>query len=300
MKTLVIGKPIYDFIFSLVDFPKDGDKFFIDKAINSISGHASLVALTLGKYGMYVEYTGVVGDDQYSKTIKDIFNKHQVNLKYLETSYTDKTMISYKIYNMKSNKFTTINEINNKTGLTKYKYEFVPDTIVMDDKDYNANMAALNNYPNSKLIFIADKFNKTSNAYLNKCNYILTNLSFASDATGVKNDLDKEKGLVLLFQKYIDIYNSKLIIKLDNFDILYCVDDEVRIIKNTNKNLMNKDSIYYSVLVYFLINNYTIEEAIKLTNKVMINSSNEIDIINDIPDYSILEKTIKEYEEIII
>ena len=210
MKTLVIGKPIYDFIFSLVDFPKDGDKFFIDKAINSISGHASLVALTLGKYGMYVEYTGVVGDDQYSKTIKDIFNKHQVNLKYLETSYTDKTMISYKIYNMKSNKFTTINEINNKTGLTKYKYEFVPDTIVMDDKDYNANMAALNNYPNSKLIFIADKFNKTSNAYLNKCNYILTNLSFASDATGVKNDLDKEKGLVLLFQKYIDIYNSKL------------------------------------------------------------------------------------------
>ena len=101
----------------------------------------------------------------------------------------------------------------------------------------------------------------------------------------------------LLFQKFIDVYNTNLIIKLDNYDFLYCVDDEVRIIKNINKYIYNKDSICYAILIYFLINNYSIEESIKLTNKVMIESLNELDLILDIPDYSIIEKVKKEYDE---
>ena len=91
----------------------------------------------------------------------------------------------------------------------------------MDDKDYPANLAALNNYPNSKLIFIGEKYNKESSIYCNKCNYVICNLKFASDATGVVNDLHKPKNIINLFQKYIDIYKSNLIIRLDNFDILY-------------------------------------------------------------------------------
>ena len=256
-----------------------------------------MVALTLGKYGMDVDFTGAVGEDEQAKKMREIFDKYQVKTQYLETCYTEKSAVSYKIYNSKSNKFTSINETANKLRLSKYKYEFIPDVVIMDDKDYNANLAAINNYPNALLIYIGDKFTKESSIYCNKCKYIITNLSFASGATGITDGLNKSKNIVALFQKFIDLYEANLIIKLDNFDLLYCVDNEVRMIKNINKSITNKDSVYYSVLIYFIINNYDIENAIKLTNKVMLSSANEIDFTLDIPDYSFIESAIKEYNE---
>lgn len=256
-----------------------------------------MTAFTFGKYGEDIEYTGVIGDDPVGKKIKEILDNYQIKYKYLETCYTEKTALSYKIYNSKSNKFTSINEVGSKTGLTKFKYEFIPDVIIMDDKDYNANIAAINNYPNAMLIYIADKYNKSIDIYLNKCNYVICTIAFASEITGVHSNLDKTKNLVSLFQKFIDLYHTNLIVKLDNFDILYCVDDEVRIIKNINKNITNKEPVYYSILIYFLAKKYSLEESVKLTNKVMLESPSEIDLMLDIPDYKVVSQTIKEYEE---
>lgn len=290
MKTLVISRPVYDYILPLVEFPQDGDKFFIENSTRTISNIGSLVAITLAKYGMDISYTGMIGEDEIGRKIKEVFDNYRIDTKYIETSYTEKTCCNYKIYNSKSNKFTTITEKSIKNGLTKYKYEFIPDVVVMDDGDYNANLAAINNYPNAKLIYIGEKFTKDTLVYCNKCNYVIASLSFASEATGVVNNLNKPKTIVSLFQKFIDLYSANLIIKLDNFDILYCVNDEVRLIKNVNKNITNKDNVYYSILTYFLINTNNVEESIKYTNKVMLSSSNELDMIKNIPDYSEIKK----------
>ena len=294
MKALVITKAVYDYIMPLVEYPKDGDTFYINETINSVTNVGSMSAITLGKYGVDVNVTSIVGEDEVADKIKEIFKNYQVKTECIETNYQEKTSISYKIYNSKTNKFTSINEIGSKSGLTKFKYEFIPDIIIMDDKDTDANLAALNNYPKSKFIYIADKFNRESNTYLSKCNYVISNLEFASTATGVVNGLNKGKNIVALFQKFVDLYNSNLIIKLDNFDILYCINDEVRLIKNINKNITNKDNIYISVLIYFLTLNYDIETTIKLTNKVMLNSSSELDLLKDIPDYSFVTNAIND------
>lgn len=286
MKTLVISRPIYEYILPLVEFPQDGDKFFIESSTRTISNIGSLVAITLASYGMDVSYTGVIGEDEVGRKIKEIFDGYRVDTKYIETSYTEKTCSNYKIYNSKSNKFTNIMENSVKNSLTKYKYEFIPDAVVMDDGDYNANLAAINNFPNAKLIYISEKFSKDALVYCNKCNYVIGSLSFASEATGVVNDLNKPKSIVALFQKFIDLYSANLIVKLDNFDMLYCFNDEVRLIKNINKNIINKDNVYYSVLTYFLINTNDIENSIKYTNKVMLSSASELDMIKNIPNYS--------------
>lgn len=279
----------------LVEFPIDGDKFFINKPINTLSSVGSMVALTLGKYGVDVDFSGAVGEDDLGRIIREKFESYQVKTKYIETCYTEKTACSYKIYNSKSNKFTSINEAANELSLKKYKYEFVPEVIIMDDKDYNANLAAISNYPKSLLIFIADKFTKESSVYCNKCKYVIANIGFACGATGVTDATSRNKNMVNLFQKFIDLYNANLIIKLDNFDMLYLLNDEVRLIKNVNKNINNKENVYYSILVYFLMNKYDVETAIKLTNKVMLSSANEIDLIEDIPDYKVITEVINEY-----
>ena len=80
------------------------------------------------------------------------------------------------------------------------------------------------------------------------------------------------------------MYKTNLIIRLDNFDFLYCINDEVRLIKNINEHLVNKENVFISILCYFLINTNNIEDSIKYTNKVMLNSNNDIDMINNIPD----------------
>ena len=286
MKALVIGKPVYDYILPLVEFPSDGDNFYIDNSIKTISNFSSLVAITLSKYGIETSYTGVVGEDNYALKIKEILTNNKVNINYIETSYKELTSINHRIYNQKTNTFTNILENSIKEGLLKYKYDFIPDVVIIDNSDYNANMAAINNYPNAKLIYFGEKATKESSTYCNKCNYVISTLKFASELTGIVNNLNKPKTIVSIFQKYLDLYNSNLIIKLDNFDLLYCVNDEVRIIKNVNNNLKNKDYLYYSILIYFIINTNNIESSIKYTNKVMLDTNNDIDMIKNIPEYN--------------
>jgi len=296
MKVLVISKPMYDNIMPLVEFPSDGDNFYINNSVKSISNSGSLAAITLAKYGLDVSFTGMVGEDYIGNKIKEIFNSYRVDTKYIETSYEEHTCVSNKIYNSKTNTFTNINELSLKNGLTKYKYEFIPNVIIMDDKDYQANIAAINNYPNALTTFIGDKYTKESSLYCNRCKYIICNLKFASDATGVTSDLSKPKNIIELFQKYTDLYKSNLIIKLDNFDLLYCVEDEVRLIKNINKNIKNKDNVYYSVLCYFLSLNMDVENAIKYTNKAMLSSNSELDMLKNIPEYNVISECINDYK----
>lgn len=294
MKVLVIGKPVYDYILPLVEFPLDGDKFFIDESIKTMSNFTSVVSILLSTYGVDTSFTGVVGEDNVAAKIKEIFTNNKVDIEYIETSYKEHTCINHKIYNQKTNTFTSIEENSIKQGLIKYKYDFIPDIIIMDNSDYNANMAAINNFGNAKKIYIAEKHTKESSAYCNKCNYVISNLKFASEITGVLNNLNKPKTIVNLFQKYLDLYNSNLIIKLDNFDFLYCINDEVRLIKNVNNNIKNKDYLYYSLLIYFLINTDDIENSIKYTNKVMLNTNNDIDILKNIPEFKSIENYIPE------
>ncbi len=296
MKTLVISRPVYEYIMPLVEYPQDGDVFFIEKTINSVSSIGSVVAATFGKYGEDISYTGMIGNDDVGNKIKEILEGFQIDLKYVETSYTEKTCVSYKVYNSKTNKFTLVNDFGIKTNLTKYKYEFFPDVVIMDDKDYNANLAAINNYPNCKSIFIGDKYTSECKFYCDKCNYVISNLSFASNATGVLDNLNKSKNLVLLFQKFIDLYNSNLIIVMNNFDVLYCVNDEVRMMKNVNQTITNKENVYYALLSYYLAKDIDVENAIKLTNKTMLSAPSEVNMLDNIPDYNVIKNVIEEYK----
>lgn len=283
MNILVIGKPTLDYIVSLEEFPKETDKFIIDNSIKTMNNFTEIISILLSMYGCIVNYTGVIGEDEVGNKIRKILESYNINTKYIETSYEESTCVNYKIYNRKNNTFTNIFQNSIKNNLIKYKYDFEPNVVIMDDGDYNANMAAINNYPNSKLIYIGTKYTTGSNVYLNKCKYVIANTNFITNATGVYKNLDKPKVVVSMFQKFIDMYNTNIIVKLDNFDILYVVDDEVRIIKNINKNLKNKDNVYLSVLCYFLVITDNIELSIKYTNKVMLESNNDIDMINNIP-----------------
>ena len=292
MKSLIIGKLSYDNILRLVEFPSDGDKFVINSSINTTNSFTSILSILLSKYGVNTYVNGIIGNDIYGTKIKQILANNKVDTNYLEISTDEKTNINHKIYNEKTNNFTVIEEKSINQEITKYKYEFIPDVIIFDNTDYNANMAAINNYTKANLIYFAEKVTKESSTYCAKSNYVISNIKFVSDLTGVINNLNKSKGIIELFQKYIDLYSSNLIIKMDNFDILYCINDEVRIIKNVNKNLKNKEYLYYSLLIYFLINTHDVENSIKYTNKIMLDSTSDLDMINNIPDFNIVSKYI--------
>ena len=74
MKALVISKPIYDYILPLVEFPLDGDKFYIENSIRTISNIGAIVSIVMAKYGIDTSYTGVVGEDDIGGKIKEILN----------------------------------------------------------------------------------------------------------------------------------------------------------------------------------------------------------------------------------
>ena len=81
MKVLVISKPMYDNIMPLVEFPSDGDNFYINNSIKTISNSGSLTAITLAKYGLDVSFTGMVGEDYIGNKIKEYIELNKMTQK---------------------------------------------------------------------------------------------------------------------------------------------------------------------------------------------------------------------------
>ena len=69
METIVIGKPSINIYMPLESFPEEGDIFYIDNKTETVGGISATAACLLGKWGMSVHYTGVVGDDGFAEKL---------------------------------------------------------------------------------------------------------------------------------------------------------------------------------------------------------------------------------------
>lgn len=92
-KILVISKPIVNNILPLVDFPKNKENYNLNATIFDIAGEANIAAYILGKYNLPVSLTGIIGNDETGNVFKETYHGVNVDLKYIETNYDEKTNV---------------------------------------------------------------------------------------------------------------------------------------------------------------------------------------------------------------
>lgn len=293
MKTLVISKPIFNNILPLVDFPNNKDVFNIKSSIESIMGEANVAAYILGKYGVPVSYTGIVGNDEAGNKFKKTLESANVDLKFMETNFEEKTDVCHTIINIEKGGFSHIRVNSMEHDLTKYKYDFNPSFIVFDDKDFSGANAALNNYQNVPAIFYGKNPNKDAINMCKRADYIVCNINFASKLTGLEIQLNKPKTVVSLYQKLIDLFKGEWVITLGEYGVIYCNQDNVKMIPALKCEVVDKDkagSVFFGTFAYSIINGMDIENAVRLANIAASTSLSQVGAINGLMEIDALLK----------
>ncbi len=269
MNVLVIGKPTYTTVLRTNGYPEEGSKTKVIEK-HSLGGGASLYAASLlGKWNSMVAYSGVVGSDHFGNEVKMHLDKFNVGTKFLEINYEHPTNTSYIIINGLNGSSTEISNINDEINLSKYKYDFTPDIILMDGSDMAGSLAALNNYPNTPSILFANRISENVYDLSKKCTHVIANTTFAEALTKLKLD-DNQNNLVNFMQKIKDLHKANYIIMMREKGVLYVSDNQVKMMPALNVREIIDDThagyVFFGAFAFGMINNFGIDNAVKLAN----------------------------------
>lgn len=290
MKVLVIGKPTYNFILPLDNFVAEGSKINLKEKMEMAGGASIYIASLLSKWNMDVSYTGVVGSDQYGTKIKAQLDSFKVNTKFLEINYENPTSTNYIIINKSNGSSTEILRNDPELNLTKYKYDFIPDFIIMDGTDPAGCFAALNNFPQSTSILLANKVSEQLYDISKKCTYVVANTSYAKALTKLDLEIRKPKSLVNFMQRIKDLNRAQYIVMLRENGVMYASENQVKMIPAIKIEKIEDDThsgyMFFSAFVYGMINSYGIDNSVKIGNIAAGLSLTKIGTLN-----AMLEKT---------
>ncbi|MDD2505205.1 MAG: PfkB family carbohydrate kinase, partial [Bacilli bacterium] len=200
------------------------------------------------------------------------------------------TTSNYIIINKSTGSATQIKRSNPEINLTKYKYEFIPDYIIMDGTDPSGSIAALNNFPNATSILLATKVSEELHSISKRCNYVVANTTFAKALTKMNLELNKNKLVVNFMQKIKDLNKARYIITLGDKGVLYVSDNQVKLLPATLVEKIEDDSnaspAFFGALCYGLINNYDIDKAVKIANITAGLALTTIGSVKSVPELS--------------
>lgn len=256
MKILVIGKPTYNIILTQDKYLVEGSKNLLKEKYEMMGGTSVYAAVLLAKWGMDVTYTGVLGADPNGQKIKTDLENAGVNTKYIELNYENKTSIDYILVN-KTNGSSTQMITEMPVYLAKYKYDFIPDYVIMDGTDPMGSLAALNNFPHAKFILFANKVDQELYNISKRCNYVVANSSYAKALTKMDLELNRSKALVNFFQKIKDLNKAEYVVTLKDKGVLYTKEREVKMLPATKTNVVddtNAGSVFFGAYCYGIMN----------------------------------------------
>jgi sugar/nucleoside kinase (ribokinase family) len=290
MKVLVIGKPVYNVILSLQNFVSEGAKYNLKEKLEMGGGAVYCAATLLNKWNTPVYFNGVVGSDAYGNKIKSELEGVGVNTKYIEINYEHPTGFNYILINNQNGSSTQIIVDNPDINLTKYKYDFIPDYIIMDGTDPAGSIAALNNFPKAISILFANKVSETVYNISKRCSYVVANMGYAKALAKMDLEFNKTKSLVNFMQKIKDLNKAQYIITLKEKGVLYVSDNKVKMLPAIKlKKIIddtNSGNMFFGAFCFGLINNYGIDLAVKIANITGGLAMTKLGCIDAVPNLS--------------
>ena len=263
MNVIVIGKPRIDVTEIVDNFPLEGKDKKITKRIISNGGISVYVACMLAKWGINVYYSGVVGGEEEGIKLKSKLEEYHIDTKFVEVNYETKTNKNYSVLNESNGTRTNI-IFDNEQFLTKHKFDFDPDYIIVDGTDMAGAIGASNNYPNAKMIMLANVVSKEYYNLSKRCAYIVD-----------------------VMQKIQDLENAKYTLNLLNHGTLYVKDRQVKYIPKIEvkpvDNLM-MEAAFLGAFCYGIISDLDMDVIGKICNMACYKASEKLGTIDNILD----------------
>lgn len=269
MRILIVGKPSYNNVFLTDSFLKEGFLHNISERHVDVSGIAAKASILLAGFNIRTYLNSKVSQDYFGSKIKEMLTHNNLNIDYLETEFEDGTEIEYTFV---SNGNATVIKDNKIFELSRYKYNFVPDLIITDGSDVPTSFAVLNQFPKVKSILYLTKTDKESTSLISKVNLVITKDYVTNRLLKEEIEINKTKQVISYMQKLMNNLKSSFIIILDNKNILYVDNNQVKMLNQIKPeniiNPLNYDSAFLSGFIYSLVRRQTLENSIKISNYI--------------------------------
>lgn len=295
MKTLSIGRLVYDINIMMDGYPEEGSNNITKEMITCSGGEANIIAYSLGKWNMESYISGVIGYDETGTTMKKNMEENRVRTNYLETNYDIKTPTSYIFLNKQNNSRTVVSTEINDFTIKKYEYDTNMDCVIVDGYEYNASVYAFNKYNNAITILNAKTPHNGLLDFFKYAKYVVASSEVAEAMTGLKIDFNNPVTMTNIYKKIVDKYpHITLLITIEGKGTIYAVQNEIKVLATMNTEIVDKTGardIFVAMVGYGITNGYDLETTIRLAtiaesmSKKTIGSTLSIPLVSDIIKY---------------
>lgn len=286
MKIVCIGHAAYDITMPVETYPIENTKNRLSNRVECGGGPAATAAYLLASWGSNVHFLGVVGKDLYGNRIKNELKNVGVNIKYLEMNKDFATTSSFILAN-KSNGTRTIFTYRSKDMKMKnVTLNFKPDVILVDGQECEMSKNIINKYKDAITIIDAGRATDEIIELSKMVKYLACSKEFAETVTNVKIDYDNFDTLISLYTKMEEIFKNTIIVTLESKGCLCKIDNEIKIIPSISVKAVDSTGagdIFHGAFTYFIANNVSLEEALKLSNITGAISVTRLGSRNSIP-----------------
>lgn len=295
MKSLSIGRLVYDINIMMEGYPIEGTENVTKEMIPCSGGTANIVAYSLGKWNMESFISGVIGYDETGTAMKKNMEENKVRTNFLETNYDIKTPTSYIFINKQNNSHTVVKTEINNYNIKKYEYDTDVDLVVVDGSEYNASVYAFNKYSNAVTILNAQTPQNRLLDFFKYAKYVVASKEVAEAITGLKMDLNNPLTMSNIYKKIVDKFpHITLLITMEEKGVIYSINNEIKVLATINSDVIDKSGakdVFVAMVGYGIINKYDLETTLRLAtiaenmSKQGIGSTLSIPILSDIIKY---------------
>lgn len=298
MKVVCIGHSVYDITLPVDKFPEENKKLRVPERIECGGGPASNGAYLLAKWGMDTSIVSVIGNDYYGSKIKEDYINIGINIDNLEIRDNRSTSSSYIIANKETGTRTIITYKEPQIRKLNKEVNIEADVILVDGEHPETAYEVLEKNPNAISVLDAGRVNDDTKFLGKFVTYFVCSKEYAEDFTEKNIDINDIEGLISIHKSLEEYFKTNIIITLEDKGALAKIDNNYEIIPSIKVKALDSTGagdIFHGAFTYFIANNYSLKEALRLANitgaisVTRIGSRNSIPILSEILDY---DKTI--------
>lgn len=299
MKVLCLGHAAYDITVPLDEYPIENTKNRVDSRVECGGGPASNAAYLLGKWGVTTYFAGVVGDDEYGKTIKKEFEEIKVNTRYLEICKKHRTTSSFIIAN-KSNGSRTILTYRPQTMKMKpIKLNFKPDIILIDGQEVDLSKELIKRYPNATTVIDAGRATDEIIELSKMVDYLVCSKEFAETVSEITIDYNDSNTIYSLYNKMEEMFKNNVVVTLEEKGCLYKYEGAIKILPSIKVKAIDSTGagdIFHGAFVYGLTKKFNYEKLLKIANIAGALSVTKIGSRNSAPSIEEMKSVFNDFE----
>ena len=269
MKVVCVGHSTYDITLPMNEYPEENIKHRLEKHYECGGGPASNGAYLLAKWGMDTTIMSVLGNDYYADKIIESFESVGANTKFLEKRDDHATSSSYIIANMSNGSRTVLTSKKPPVRKLSLDTSVDADVILVDGEHPETALEVLMENPHAISVIDAGRLNKDTKLLGKLVKYLVCSKDFAEEFCETKLDCTNKEQLIECHKKLAEYFQTNVVITLESYGSFAIIDGEYEIIPSIKVKAVDSTGagdIFHGAFTYFISNNYSLKETIRLSS----------------------------------